>query len=61
MQTLGKKPVKKFLGKTDNFKDANERRFYQRMKDNYLKGHDSFSYKGKIHKVEYEYNLNGVS
>lgn len=41
---LNKNPAKKFLGKTDNFSDNNERHFFQRMLKAYLKGQEFFHF-----------------
>jgi len=49
-----KKETRKFLGKTEGFKDRDEQSFYKRMLDAYLKGHTQFSFGGRKPKVYYE-------
>lgn len=44
-----KPKVRKFLGKTEKFKDNRERHFYQRMLKAYLKGNTHFQF-GKSYK-----------
>jgi len=37
-----------FLGKTEGFKDKQERSYYQKMLKAYLKGHEYFRYGTKV-------------
>lgn len=44
MRKIPLTPQRQFLGKTDNFKDNDERRFHQRMLKAYLAGHKFFHF-----------------
>jgi len=48
-----KVPQRRFLGKTENFKDNQERHFYQRMLKAYLKGKQVFNFGFKTVKNEF--------
>lgn len=44
MKKLPLPPQRHFLGKTENFSNAHDRRFNQRMLRAYLKGHKRFNF-----------------